>query len=140
MHIGNGCSGRSYFAEGFDDETMPEDSRMVRIWLAGILVKRSNFWVVGHFTSMRSMTVVLPRPKWRRRSDWDMTLAPEWTSSIWAWVPVTTRTRAPMADLLHEVPTSLSLIQFCALPPSLRRREGVSPRFRITASMSPSLS
>src|SRR5256885_2112388 len=77
-------AGLSYFEGGFWEETMPEDSRMVRIWLAGIFVKRSIFWVVGHFTSMRSMTADLPRPKWRRRSDWDMTLAPEWTSFIWA--------------------------------------------------------
>ena len=53
---------------------MPDPSRMVRIWLAGTLVKRSIFWVVGHLTSMRSMTVDLPRPKWRRRSDWDKSL------------------------------------------------------------------
>src|SRR5579862_172133 len=64
-------------------EMMPEPSRMVRIWLAGTLGKRSIFCVVGHFTSIRSANWDLPRPKWRRRSDWHMTLPPEWTSSIW---------------------------------------------------------
>src|SRR5690242_16849881 len=75
---------KGYLVGGFEVETMPAPSLMVRIWLGEILVKRSIFWVVGHFTSMRSMMADLPRPKWRRRSDWDMTLAPEWTSSIWA--------------------------------------------------------
>src|SRR6266550_1962152 len=66
-----------------------------------------------------------------------MTLEPLWTSSICTCLPVTTPTRAPMAVRLHFV---LILIQFCLLPPSLRRSEGGSFVFRSSASMSPSLS
>ncbi len=69
-----------------------------------------------------------------------MTLEPLWTSSICTDLPVTTRTRTPMAVRLHFVPISLILIQFCWLPPSLRRSEGGSFIFRSSALMSPSLS
>jgi hypothetical protein len=43
--------------------------------------------------------------------------------------------RAPMAVRLHLVPSYLSLIQFCLLPPMLCSSEGRSFLFRINTSM-----
>lgn len=44
---------------------------MVTIWFAFTCVKRSIFWVVGHFTSIKSITAAFPiwtavAAKWAR--------------------------------------------------------------------------
>jgi hypothetical protein len=55
---------------------------MVMIWFAFTWVKRSIFCVVGHFTSTTSTRSTVPKPKCKRKSLCDITLAPLCTSSI----------------------------------------------------------
>ena len=52
-----------YFTGALRDATIPAPSRMVRIWFALICSNRSIFCVVGHFTSIASTVLAMPRPK-----------------------------------------------------------------------------